>query len=98
MNSASTNTAGPGRPAQGPRSDLLVPNPKLRLREQLREVMRFKHDSVRTEETYWGWIRQFILFHDKKHPRDMGDAQVHAFLTHLAVGGARWRWPRRIRR
>jgi len=53
--------------------ELLVPNPKLRLREQVREVMRFRHYSVRTEEAYWGWIRQFILFHDKNanlHARD----------------------------
>jgi integron integrase len=68
------------------RGDLLVPNPKLRLREQLREVMRFKHYSVRTEETYWGWIRQFILFHGKRHPRELGDEEVRAFLTHLAAG------------
>ena len=67
------------------RGHLLVPNPKLRLREQLREVMRFKQYAVRTEETYWGWIRQFILFHGKRHPREMGDSEVHAFLTHLAV-------------
>ena len=51
--------AAPGRPGAG--ADLFVPNPKLRLREQLREVMRFKHYSVRTEESYWIWIRQFIL-------------------------------------
>lgn len=62
-----------------------MPNPKLHLREQLREVMRFKHYSVRTEETYWHWIRQFILFHGKRHPRELGDAQVHQFLTHLAT-------------
>jgi integrase len=67
------------------RGELLVPNPKLRLREQLREVMRFKHYSLRTEETYWGWIRQFILFHGKRHPREMGPAEVHSFLTHLAA-------------
>ncbi len=51
---------------------LLVPNPRLRLREQVREVMRFKQYSVRTEEAYWNWMRQFILFHGKKHPREMG--------------------------
>ncbi|HEU5069725.1 MAG TPA: phage integrase N-terminal SAM-like domain-containing protein [Verrucomicrobiae bacterium] len=39
----------------------LVPNPKLRLREQVREVMRFKHYAWRTEEAYWQWIRRFIL-------------------------------------
>ena len=70
--------------ARSPARDLLVPNPQLRLRDQVREVMRFKHYSVRTEEAYWNWMRQFILFHGKKHPREMGDAQVHAFLTHLA--------------
>ena len=67
------------------RGELLVPNPKLRLREQLREVMRFKHYSLRTEETYWGWIRQFILFHGKRHPREMGEGEVHVFLTYLAT-------------
>ena len=66
--------------------ELLVPNPKLRLREQLREVMRFKHYSLRTEQTYWTWVRQFILFHGKRHPREMGAAEVHQFLTHLASG------------
>src|SRR5688500_3053020 len=64
--------------------ELLVPNPKLRLREQLREVMRFKHYSLRTEQTYWTWTRQFILFHGKRHPREMGAPEVHQFLTHLA--------------
>ncbi|HEY1173865.1 MAG TPA: integron integrase [Verrucomicrobiae bacterium] len=62
-----------------------VPNPKLRLREQVREVMRFKHYAVRTEETYWGWMKQFIVFHGKRHPREMGAGEVHEFLTCLAV-------------
>ena len=66
-------------------TELLVPNPKLRLREQLREVMRFKHYSLRTEDTYWNWIRQFIVFHGKRHPRDMDATHVHQFLTHLAT-------------
>lgn len=65
--------------------ELLVPNPKLRLREQVHEVMRFKQYSVRTEEAYWNWIRQFIVFHGKKHPREMGTEQVHEFLAHLAT-------------
>jgi site-specific recombinase XerD len=62
----------------------LVPNPKLRLREQVHEVMRFKQFSLRTESAYWNWIRQYIFFHDKRHPREMGKNQVEAFLTHLA--------------
>lgn len=62
----------------------LVPNPKLRLREQLGEVMRFKHFSHRTESAYWCWIRGFIFFHQKRHPREMGAAEVQAYLSHLA--------------
>ncbi|MBI3418238.1 MAG: phage integrase N-terminal SAM-like domain-containing protein [Verrucomicrobia bacterium] len=60
-------------------------NPKAKLREQLHEVMRFHHYSERTEETHWNWIRQFIVFHGKWHPRELGEAEVHAFLTHLAA-------------
>ncbi len=61
------------------------PNPKLRLREQLREVMRFKQFSRRTEEAYWIYIRQFILFHGKRHPREMGKPEIEAFLSHLTT-------------
>lgn len=68
------------RPREG-----LVPNPKARLREQVHEVMRFKQFSPRTEEAYWSWIRQFIFFHGKRHPREMGKAEIEAFLSHLAV-------------
>jgi len=62
----------------------LVPNPKLRLREQVREIMRYRHYSIRTEEAYWQWIRRFILFHGKRHPREMGAGEVRVFLSHLA--------------
>lgn len=64
---------------------VLVPNPKLRLLDQVREVIRFKHYSLRTEEAYIHWIRRFIFFHGKRHPREMGAVEVTAFLTHLAV-------------
>ena len=57
-----------------------VPNPKLKLREQLGEVMRFKHLSHRTEGAYWCWIKGFILFHQKRHPRDVWRC-------------CPWRWP-----
>src|ERR1700722_4936508 len=63
----------------------LVPNPKLRLREQVGEVMRFHHYSIRTEESYWQWIKRFIFFHGKRHPKEMGAAEVSAFLSHLTV-------------
>jgi hypothetical protein len=46
--------------------DKLIPNPKARLREQVREVMRFHHYSLRTEEAYWQWIKRFIFFHGKR--------------------------------
>ncbi len=61
-----------------------VPNPKLRLREQVGEVMRYRHYSLRTEEAYWQWIKRFIFFHGKRHPREMAAEEVRAFLSHLA--------------
>jgi len=55
--------------------------------ESVRELIRLKHLSYRTEEAYLGWIRRFIIFHDKRHPKEMGAAEVKEFLTHLAVEG-----------
>ena len=49
--------------------------------------IRARHYSLRTEETYVGWIKRFILFHGKRHPRDMGVQEVQQFLSHLAVEG-----------
>jgi integron integrase len=56
-----------------------------RFLEQLRECLRVRHYSLRTEDAYVDWTRRFILFHGKRHPRDMGAPEVQAFLTHLAV-------------
>ncbi|OQY26693.1 MAG: integrase [Candidatus Cloacimonetes bacterium 4572_55] len=56
-----------------------------KLLDQVRNVIRVKHYSIRTEETYVDWIKRFILFHGKTHPKDMGEAEINAFLTHLAV-------------
>lgn len=58
-----------------------------KLLDQVRERIRVKHYSIRTETQYVQWIRRFILFHGKKHPRDMGAPELEAFLTHLAVAG-----------
>ena len=58
-----------------------------RLLDQVRDRIRVKHYSLRTEEAYLHWIRRFIFFHGKKHPRDMGGPQVEAFLAHLATVG-----------
>jgi integron integrase len=53
--------------------------------DQIVEVLRVRHYSRRTEEAYLHWIRQFILFHDRRHPRQLGEDDVNCFLTHLAV-------------
>ena len=58
-----------------------------RLMDQVRERIRVKHYSLKTEAAYCGWIRRFILAHGKRHPRDMGAVEVEAFLTQLAVEG-----------
>jgi integron integrase len=56
-----------------------------KLLEQVAARLRTKHYSIRTERAYVDWIKRFILFHDKRHPRDMGAPEVEAFLTNLAV-------------
>jgi len=56
-----------------------------RLLEQVRDRLRVKHYSLRTEQAYVGWIRRFILANGKRHPRDMGGGEVEAFLTALAT-------------
>lgn len=56
-----------------------------KLLDQVRERIRVKHYSIRTEETYLSWIRRFIYFHGKRHPREMGTREIEAFLTHLAT-------------
>lgn len=53
--------------------------------EQVRQSFRVRHYSIRTEQSYLMWIRHFIFFHGKRHPRDMGEREVAAFLNHLAV-------------
>lgn len=56
-----------------------------KLLDQVRATLRRKHYSYHTEKRYLAWIRRFILFHDKKHPKMMGQREIEAFLTHLAV-------------
>jgi integron integrase len=58
-----------------------------RLLDRVRQAMRLRHMSRRTEDAYVGWIRRFILFHDKRHPDDMSSPEVVAFLSDLAVRG-----------
>ena len=58
---------------------------KPKLLDRVRDVLRVKHYSIRTEETYVEWIKRFIFFHNKRHPLEMGEVEIGAFLTHLAV-------------
>jgi integron integrase len=58
-----------------------------KLLDQVRERIRVKHYSIRTEKQYVQWIKRFILYHGKRDPQEMGMAEVEAFLTHLAVEG-----------
>jgi integron integrase len=61
-----------------------MPEPP-KLLDRLRQAIRVRHYSIRTEEAYVQWSRRFILFHHKRHPSSMGADEVNAFLTHLAV-------------
>ena len=58
-----------------------------KLLDQVRAAIRARHYSIRTEATYLSWIKRFIVFHGKRHPRDMGVQEVQQFLSHLAVEG-----------
>lgn len=73
MESSPNASAAPSAPQQ----------PKLL--ERMRIHLRTRHYSIRTEQAYLDWARRFILFHAKRHPQDMGGAEVEAFLSHLAV-------------
>ena len=61
--------------------------PKPRLLDRVREAIRARHYSRRTEKTYVAWIRRYIFFHGKRHPADMGAPEITRFLTSLAVEG-----------
>lgn len=60
---------------------------KPKLLDQVREKIRVKHYSLRTEEAYVHWIKRFIFFHGKRHPKEMAAPEVEAFLSHLATEG-----------
>jgi hypothetical protein len=64
--------------------ELNIPRPQ-RLLDQVHEVMRVRHYALRTEERYANWIKRFILFHQKRHPLEMGGREIEQFLRHLGV-------------
>jgi len=59
--------------------------PKPKLLDEVRTVMRLRHMSIRTEEAYVQWIKRFIVFHDKRHLQELGEAEIRDFLAYLAV-------------
>ena len=59
--------------------------PQKRLLDRVRDAIRLKHYSIRTDPTYIDWIKRYILFHHQRHPQEMGASEIEAFLTHLAV-------------
>ncbi len=73
---------------------------KPKLLDRLREALRARHYSRRTEQTYCHWIKRFIFFHKVRHPAEMAEPEINAFLTHLAVKekvsastqNQEWRW------
>ncbi len=67
----------------------IIPNPKGKLLEQVREVMRLRHYSIRTEQSYCDWIRRYVKFHGLKSREELfpAEGRVEAFLTDLAVNG-----------
>src|SRR3954467_15122424 len=65
--------------------DSAVAKPKLL--DRVRTELRVRHYSIRTEEAYLAWIKRYILFHGKRHPDELGEPEIAAFITHLAVEG-----------
>lgn len=59
--------------------------PQARLLDQVRTALRLRHYSIRTEEAYVQWIRRFVLYHKKRHPREMGVDEIRQYLSHLAT-------------
>jgi integron integrase len=72
-----------GGPSTTDRNHLNGKNP--RLLDQVRNIIRCKHYSIRTEQSYVDWIKRYIFFHDRRHPADLDERHISAFLTHLAV-------------
>ena len=76
-------------PFQSPKvnmSKVTSPSPQgKKILDQVSDAIRLKHYSFRTEQTYKEWIKRYILFHNKRHPLEMGPAEIQAFLSHLAT-------------
>ena len=59
-------------------------NPPVKLLDRVRQRIRLKGYSIRTEKSYVSWIKRFIRFHGRRHPQEMGKPEIESFLSHLA--------------
>jgi len=66
-------------------SDAVAGERPRRLLDQVRQAIRYRHYSYRTEQAYVGWVRRFVLYHGRRHPKDLGVDEVEAFLRDLAT-------------
>ena len=83
---ANGNLAGPPSVAvRNPTASIRPVTAGPRLLDRVRAALRLRHMSPRTEEAYIGWIRRFIVFHGRRHPDELGESDVTAFLSHLAT-------------
>ena len=78
-----TNSSPRNVPPEGKSARPENPSKGKKLLDQYREVLRNRHYSLRTEDTYIGWVRQYILYHHKRHPSEMGVAEINDFITYL---------------
>jgi hypothetical protein len=61
---------------------MLTPQKPKKLLDLVKEKCRYKHYSLRTEQSYCSWVKRFVLFHNKRHPSEMGSVEVTAYLSH----------------
>ncbi|MDP1714910.1 MAG: phage integrase N-terminal SAM-like domain-containing protein [Anaerolineales bacterium] len=77
-------TSSPSKTPERGKAKKLLEQACTELVERVSDAIRIKHYSSRTEKTYIDWIRRYILFHNKRHPKDMGAEEIQAFIAHLA--------------
>lgn len=87
MNEQEGNVTSGKEPAgsKAPASITTDSSPSPKLLDQMRAALRVRHYSRRTEETYCQWVKQFIFYHHVRHPAEMAEPEINAFLSHLAV-------------
>jgi Phage integrase, N-terminal SAM-like domain len=81
MESAKIYPLNRSRLERSPLVNATTPEPRPKLLDQVRQTIRTRHYSPRTEETYIHWIKRFIFFHNKRHPGEMAEAEIARFLS-----------------